>query len=308
MVAPEQAQYMRQHLKNFLGHLAAGTLPLRWPGPARDWAVRGEGHFHLASELFLQVSGWTRFHFPHAELLLGPGEALLLPPKLLHAERVGGGDDGSAFSNIVIYADDSLLTCHVAQEVTQGTSSIAYLAASRHVQVQRIHDWLNDAALLGSSVQAGNLVEGDEQALVATQIRALVVTAVAGVLLALDGTPSDTQAEPSLVTHARVLVQKKLSDQQLSVRNLAEQLGCTADYLSYIFRQSTSEHLTAYINRQRMVRAARLLRESTLAGKEVAWACGFATQSYFIRTFQKHFEMTPKAWRANIQSELPAHP
>jgi AraC-like DNA-binding protein len=29
----------------------------------------------------------------------------------------------------------------------------------------------------------------------------------------------------------------------------------------------------------------------------VAWACGFAAPSYFIRTFREHHGMTPKAWR-----------
>ena len=64
-----------------------------------------------------------------------------------------------------------------------------------------------------------------------------------------------------------------------------------------MFRQTTGEHLIAFVNRQRIERAARLLAESEMAGKEIARACGFATQSYFIRTFRAHFGVTPKAWR-----------
>ncbi len=304
-MASEQAQYMRRHLADFVVRLSAGALPLRRPCPAAEWTVRGEGQFHLAAELFLQVTGWTRFHFPHAELLLGPGEVLLLPPKLLHAERVGAGADGASFRNIVIYADEALLTCHVAEETTPGTAHIAYLEVSRHAQAQRIHDWLNDAARLGDCAQADTGPGGAQVDLAEAQTRALVVAATAGVLRALDDKAVDTPAEPALVAHARLVVQKHLGDQHLSVASLAGQLGCTADYLSHLFRHSTGERLTAYINRQRMVRAARLLRETSLAGKEVAWACGFATPSYFIRAFQKHFDMTPKAWRAGTRSGLP---
>ena len=75
-------------------------------------------------------------------------------------------------------------------------------------------------------------------------------------------------------------------------------LRCTPDYLSNVFSVATGEHLTAFINRQRIERAARLLRESALTSKEIAWACGFATQTYFIRTFRARMGITPKAWKA----------
>jgi len=309
LAAPDQAQRMRRHLTDFLERLAAGTLPLHLPSPASEWVSRGEGHFHLVSELFLQVAGWTRFRFPHAELLLGPGEALLLPPRLLHAERIGAGEDGAAFCNIVIYAEDSALICHLAHEVAPGQPGILHLEAHHHAQAHRIHDWLADAARLSRSAQTSATPRPKELAWVAAQTRALVVAATAGVLRALDDAAADSRPEPPLVAHVRVFIQNQLGDQQLSVCRLAEQVGCTADYLSHVFRQTTGENLAAYINRQRMVRAARLLRESTLAGKEVAWACGFATQSYFIRTFREHFHMTPKAWRAgHKEGELLANP
>jgi AraC-like DNA-binding protein len=290
--APDQAQRMRQQLTDFLHGLAAGTLPLRLPGPASDGLARGDGHFHLASELFLQVAGWTQFRFPHAELRLGPGEALLLPPKLLHAERVGTGADGAAFCNIVVYADEAALSCHLAHEAAPGQPGILHLEARQHAQAQRIHDWLADAARLGRATPGT-----PDSKLAAAQARALVVATTAGVLRALDDEQADARPEPPLVARVRVLIQNQLGDHALSVRRLAEQSGCTADYLSHVFHHTSGEHLVAYINRQRMVRAAHLLRESALAGKEVAWACGFSTQSYFIRTFREHFGITPKAWR-----------
>ncbi|WP_236261625.1 helix-turn-helix transcriptional regulator [Pseudogulbenkiania ferrooxidans] len=293
--APEQAPRMRRELAAFVHGLADGTRPLRLPGAAGEWAAGGDGHFHLAPELFLQVAGWTRFRFPHGELRLGPGEALVLPPKLLHAERVGAAEDGTPFCNIVVYAEGATLICHIAHEEAPGQPGILHLEARQHAQAHGIHDWLADAARLGRSSGAAT---NTEPAWAAAQARALVVAATAGVLRALDDASADTRQEPPLVARVRVLVQNQLGDHQLSVRRLAAQSGCTADYLSHLFSQTTGEHLAAFINRQRMERAARLLGESARAGKEVAWACGFATQSYFIRTFRAHFGVTPKAWRA----------
>lgn len=280
---------LRASLGEALARIGAGRMPLQLPGLPPEIVTRGEGHFHVAPELFVQLSGWTEFRFPHAECRLGPGEALLMPPQLLHAERVGGAG-GEAFRNIVIYAAGDSLTCHFAHEAAPGVPGILHLEARRHAQAARVREWMSDAA---------RIVTSGEDEWGRAQRCGLVVAAIGGVLRALDDTSADPRAEPPLVARVRLLVQNQLGDHALSVRRLAQQSGCTADYLSHVFSRATGEHLIAYITRQRVERAAHLLRHTELAGKEVAWACGFATPSYFIRNFRAQFGVTPRAWRAS---------
>jgi AraC-like DNA-binding protein len=104
----------------------------------------------------------------------------------------------------------------------------------------------------------------------------------------------------------RVLVQNQMGDPQLGVRSLAAQAGCTADHLSHVFRRSTGVQLVAYINGQRMARAAQLLRDTSMSGKQVAWACGFASHSYFSAEFRRHHGCTPRAWRAGAAVDAAA--
>ena len=279
---------MRGHLADFLQRAMAGSLVVHLPSGAP--VARGEGHFHVGPELFLQTSGWTDFRFPHGTQTLGPGEALLMPPQLLHSEKVRAAP-GQNFANLVVYAEAHALTCHLAYEKSAGRPGIRHLEMRQHPQARHIHDWLADAARLG---------QGDAPAWAttqSTQVRALLAAATAGVLQALAATDPQAAPESGWVSKLRVLVQNQLGDQDLSVRGLASQCGCTADYLSHLFRQQTQEALVAYINRMRMARAARLLTESALAVKEVAWACGFANASYFIHTFRAQHGQTPKAYR-----------
>lgn len=286
------AALLREELARAVACMAAGALPIGVVAAPETFVTRGEGHFHVAPELFVQLSGWTQFRFPHTGRHLGAGEALLLPPQLLHAETVGAAGDGH-FRNIVIYAAEESLTCHLAHETAPGVPGILHLEARRHPQAARVREWLSEAARL----------RGAEDAWSALQRRGLVVAAVAGVLRALDDESTAQAPEPALVARVRVLVQNQLGDHALSVRRLAQQSGCTADYLSHLFSQTAGEHLVAYINRQRVQRAAHLLRDTRLAGKEVAWACGYATPSYFIRSFREHFGVTPKAWRSALPRE-----
>lgn len=286
--AAQDAVAMRQHLDDFLRRAMLGSLLVHLPSGAP--VERGEGHFHVGPELFLQTSGWTDFRLPHGTLTLGPGEALLMPPQLQHAEQVRAAP-AQPFANLVVYAEAHALTCHLAHEIHTGKPGIRHLEMRQHLQARHIHDWLADAARLGQSEQP----QPPEWATL--QIRALVAAATAGVLRALADVDPHTTPESAWVTKVRVLVQNQLGDADLSVRGLAQQCGCTADYLSHLFRQQTQEALVAYINRMRMARAARLLAESALAVKEVAWACGYAHPSYFIHSFRAQHGQTPKAYR-----------
>ncbi len=294
---PGAALRLRAGLRDFIQRSIDGQLVVQLPAESAGVLARGEGHFHLAPELFLQLSGWTRFAFPHGELCLLPGQALLQPPRLLHAERVGAAEDGERFGNLVVYAEGGRLSCHLAHEVAHGRPGILHLEACRHAQAARIHDWLADAAVLGAGATA-------DAPWASAQLRGLVGAAIAGVLRALDDADPAERPEPALVSRVRRLVQNQLADPALSVRRLAESSGCTPDYLSHLFGRSTGEHLAGYIVRQRMERAARLLGDPLIAGKEIAWACGFASQSYFSRSFRAHYGLTPKAWRARPGAAL----
>ena len=142
----EPAQRLRELVERFARAAAEGRAPLWLPPHPAAWPGRGQGHFHLAAELFLQVSGTTRFVFPHAERLLQPGEMLLVPPKLLHDEhvRAAGPAPAQAFQNLVIHADAGSLCSHLAHEAQPGRPGILHLEVRGHAQVARIQDWLAD--------------------------------------------------------------------------------------------------------------------------------------------------------------------
>ena len=279
---------LRQGLADALAGLGSGAWPLQH-GPAGDLGERGAGHFHLVPELFLQLAGHTQFRFPQGGLALPPGQALLLPPQLLHDEQVRAGAAGEPFANLVLQADGSQVGCHLAHEATPGRPGIAHLELRTDAGGGAVQGWLAAAAQHGGA---------DDGPWAGAQARALVCATLAAALRLLAAPPATGPAEPVLVARLRVLVQNQLGDPQLGVRSLAAQSGCTADHLSHVFRRCTGEHLVAFIARQRMARAARLLRDTAMAGKQVAWACGYASHSYFSAEFRRHHGCTPGAWRA----------
>ncbi len=286
---------MREGLGDFIARAANGSLRLVSPPAQTGWATRGAGHLHLGAELFLQMQGYTEFHFPQGQVTLRAGEALVMPPKLLHDERVGG-DGVQEFANLVINADSHAMSCHLANEVKPTRPGNLYLEVCQHVDAQRVEHWLADAAKPPTD---------DVHGLWTLQQRALVLTALSVVARLLDTPQKTVTNEPTLLARLRVLVQNRLGEVELTVASLAQELGCTADYLSHLYSSSTGEHLWQVILRQRLARAARLLAENDSAVKEIAWCSGFASASYFIRCFRQQFGVTPKAYRVLARPAVP---
>ena len=277
------AEDLRIHLKESYRRLSEPGLRIHLPQPQEFVAGSPEGHFHLRAELFLQIRATTRFRFPGETLELGPGEVLLVPSRVYHAETVlAAGDE---FRNIVLYADEGHLSCHLADSGPEHKPRVEYPEHLSGPECALVAAWLQDAVRVCRHLGAPEVA--------ADLIRSLV-----GITLRLLDLPSARgEEEPLPVVRCRQIIHESLGDPQLSVAGLAQRLGCNPDYLSHLFRSSRREKLTAYIEELRMLRAAELLSQTTLSCKEVAWASGYSNQSYFIRCFRRRWGCSPGEYR-----------
>jgi AraC-like DNA-binding protein len=59
--------------------------------------------------------------------------------------------------------------------------------------------------------------------------------------------------------------------------------------------------LRDYVEEQRLRKAISLLTETGLTLSEIAFECGFSSQSYFNYAFKKRLHLTPRAYAAEVQ-------
>lgn len=279
--------YLLEQVSTWSRRLASGDNPILLPTPGQEDIKSNLGPFHLRSELFLQISGGTQFTLPRESLVLKPGQALLIPPRVPHAELVVDTQDNpDKFVNIVLIVHGSTLYVHVAGSDTNHQPFVRHPEHRDHADCLRLGAWLEDAAVSGS--------KGDVA-------RKLVSAALERSAQLLASEQPASGREPPLVVMARSQVQKRLSDPDLSVARVAGALNCSADYLSHLFHRSTGLRLAEWINELRLGRAAELLVSTALSSKETAWACGFANQSYFIRLFRQRYGSSPQEYRQSLQ-------
>jgi AraC family transcriptional regulator len=86
-------------------------------------------------------------------------------------------------------------------------------------------------------------------------------------------------------------------DQLIGLDELATQARLSRYYFCTAFRVATGRTPHAWLTEQRMLRARRLLTDTSLSVGDIAYRVGYASQSAFAATFRRVVGMTPSRCR-----------
>ena len=88
-----------------------------------------------------------------------------------------------------------------------------------------------------------------------------------------------------------------LSDKDMSIKLLADEVYLTPTYLSSLFKKTTGSTIGQYLTEIRMNRAQELLTDPGWKLYQVAEMVGFEDANYFAKTFKKKTGMLPSEYR-----------
>ena len=99
---------------------------------------------------------------------------------------------------------------------------------------------------------------------------------------------------------ARVLatIHRRLGDSDLSVEELAREMGMSRSHLHRRLVRSGETPAGRLIRQTRLARAAALLASSDRSVGAVARAVGYPDPAHFTRAFKRELGATPSEWRA----------
>lgn len=98
---------------------------------------------------------------------------------------------------------------------------------------------------------------------------------------------------------ARRLIEQRLAEPELTVSDIAHQLGVSLRYLQGLF-QERGETCRGVIRRTRLTRARERLQSADwqhMSIIQIALSVGFSDHSHFTKCFKHEFEMSPRALR-----------
>jgi len=86
-------------------------------------------------------------------------------------------------------------------------------------------------------------------------------------------------------------------DLDLSVEQIAGEVGMSSRQLARRFQQALDRTPTEELLRKRLVEAKHLLRSTDFSIADLAPMVGFRSTTYLHRTFREAFGLTPAQWR-----------
>ncbi|WP_289090704.1 AraC family transcriptional regulator [uncultured Bacteroides sp.] len=93
--------------------------------------------------------------------------------------------------------------------------------------------------------------------------------------------------------------------EQLDLKSVANAVNISPFHFHRIFLRVKNETIFTFIQRTRIEKAKQLilLREDLFL-HEIAYECGFSSQSLFIKVFRKYYKMTPYQYKKNNKNNI----
>lgn len=282
---------MRLAFEHMMQLAERNQLTLRVPHESKPVANRRGMHYHYRPEIFLQLQGTTDFTFPREKFRLQTDEICVIPAGVSHGEEVHPGPL-QPFRNLVAGFYNNTLSVHFAHEVRPGRPDIEEIE-------------FYDAPHLDIFLTLANALihaHGSQGPARDTVLKGLLLALLGLFRNIVETGGGQLNSDIGKVFQAKCLVREQFADPDLCVQHIAATLGCSADYLSHLFRTETKERLTHYIQRIRIEGAILALETSTLTVSEIAYASGFADPAYFGRVFKQHKGTTPHEFRSQAEA------
>ena len=275
-------------LERLRKRIAKGGGRLFVPEPIGLHTRRHASHFHTTPEFFLQTGGATDFECPSGSFRLRTGDFCVIPAGVPHAETPI--DLRTPYGVIVLmnHAAGCMLLRGWADE-SRRIQSGDFLQSPLPTKAFRFFEEASNQHRLPKNLQRGFSTG---------LVTAFLVSVLAGLNT---GTAQQESTSTPLVAEVEKIIRVEISRSDLSVASLAARVGCSADHLTRRFRAERGVALNAWITRERIDLACKLLERPEHNVAEVGWACGFSSPSYFISVFTRHKKATPLAWRSSKQ-------
>ena len=93
------------------------------------------------------------------------------------------------------------------------------------------------------------------------------------------------------------IIRRDLSDPNLSLSSVAEEVGLSEAYFSSLFHSEFKQSFRKYLTQVRIEEAKHLLEQGDYKIWDVASRTGFSDDGYFSKVFKKMTDVSPKDWR-----------
>ena len=144
------------------------------------------------------------------------------------------------------------------------------------------------------------IVQNPQQAKTALSFRQSLYVAAFFADLTMDYRRSElTPQQGQYLEAAKEFISKNFSE-NFTVTQIAEMVNLHPSYLERLFKKAENCTLKDYLNYQRTLKAAYLLRSTNRSIEDVAFEVGFGNRQHFSKMFARFMKMSPREYRTML--------
>ena len=129
------------------------------------------------------------------------------------------------------------------------------------------------------------------------------LAAESALLYALSRFSSEEREKGDVVNKAVTYINENFTESDLSLAELAEELGYNSKYLSHIFKEKIGMSFSEYLRTVRIKHAVMLFDHGLDSVKNVALLSGFSDPLYFSSVFKNAVGISPKEYKERAENK-----
>lgn len=241
-------------------------------------------HYHDFYEIELVCEGEAVHRLNRQEIRVSRGYVTLLRKNDYHAYHFKGKETLKLYS---ICFEEKHISAALGKRLLELKGSCdCFLEAEEYNRVITLTEILYDA-FIHPDFNYNNTVRSCLE---------LIVTVIIGQL-------PDCGDENDISYHLRnalLYIEKNFEKTDLSLSEVAAELGISENYLGRLFSHELNTSYTYYVRNRRLTHSLRYLVQSNVAVSEIARLCGFGSDAYYISVFKQKYGITPKQYIKNF--------
>ncbi|MBQ7915435.1 MAG: helix-turn-helix domain-containing protein [Firmicutes bacterium] len=234
------------------------------------------GHLHVECELIWVRTGQMHIICDNQEYRIGAGEMFMIFPNQVHAylETV---DDVDGYFVLFHPEDAPLLKKHLIHTYPK-------------------HPWLKGDEISPELAYSLDWLEREYVAQNEKMVKALISTIMVKAYESVEPVENAGGREADVIRQAMEYLNEHYAE-NISLEGLARKMGVSHYHLSHLFSGYLKMGFRAYLNALRMEEAKRLLKTTDEPITQIAYSCGYNSQTTFNRVFRERFDKTPREMR-----------
>ena len=252
-------------------------------------------HWHDEFEIIYVRSGFLTVSISGESYIGKTGEAFVVSPGNLHLMGSQSGTvDYYTFLfplNYISFRTDDMLDEKLLEPLNSGHLMIC----------PRVKDTAKE--LCEQLIEIYMAKKDESESKIATQVRTKIILLQFILEMWKKGfvIENDTSGRNTVEKEMVSYIQQNFTG-KISLREFGEQFHLSEKYISRYFKEHFHITLSQYVTYLRLEHAKQLLQDTDIPVTDVAMQSGYQNVSYFIRSFQKAYAVSPLKYRKNNYS------